>query len=122
MFRYSSTQVVFGEQALEVVLHQLVAIMMIVEHRDNHEGHGVLKPGDVQWMTAGRGILHREMAHNKQQAHTLQLWLNLPAENKMVEPTYQDLRGDKAPVRREPRVEARVFSGRSGNVEAIPRV
>jgi redox-sensitive bicupin YhaK (pirin superfamily) len=73
-------------------------------------------------MTAGRGILHREMAHNKQQVHTLQLWLNLPAESKMVEPTYHDLQGDKAPVRREPGVEARVFSGRSGNVKAIPRV
>jgi quercetin 2,3-dioxygenase len=93
-----------------------------LERRDNRGGHGVLKPGDVQWMTAGRGILHKEMARNKQQVHTLQLWLNLPAESKMVEPTYQDLRGDKASVRREPGVEARVFSGRSGNVEAIPRV
>ena len=93
-----------------------------LEHHDNREGHGVLKPGDVQWMTAGRGILHREMAHHKQQVHTLQLWLNLPAESKMVEPTYHDLRGDKVPVRREPGVDARVFSGRSGNVEAIPRV
>lgn len=93
-----------------------------LEHSDNRGSHGVLKPGDVQWMTAGRGILHREMAHNKQQVHTLQLWLNLPAGSKMVEPAYQDLRGDKAPIRREPGVEARVFSGRSGNVEAIPRV
>lgn len=59
-----------------------------LEHHDNRGGHGVLKPGDVQWMTAGQGILHSEMAHNKQQVHTLQLWLNLPAENKMVEPTY----------------------------------
>jgi hypothetical protein len=93
-----------------------------LQHHDNRGGHGVLKPGDVQWMTAGRGILHREMTHNKQQVHTLQLWLNLPAEGKMVEPTYHDLRGDKVPVRREPGVEARVFSGRSGNVQAIPRV
>ena len=93
-----------------------------LEHHDNRGGHGVLKPGDVQWMTAGRGILHREMAHNKQQVHTLQLWLNLPAENKMVEPTYQDLRGDKVSVRRQPGVEARVFSGRSGNIEATQKV
>jgi redox-sensitive bicupin YhaK (pirin superfamily) len=93
-----------------------------LEHHDNRGGHGVLKPGDVQWMTAGQGILHSEMAHNKQQVHTLQLWLNLPAENKMVEPTYQDLRGDKVPVRREPGVEARVFSGRSGNIEATSKV
>ena len=93
-----------------------------LEHHDNRGGHGVLKPGDVQWMTAGRGILHREMAYRKQQVHTLQLWLNLPAENKMVEPSYHDLRGDRVLVRREPGVEARVFSGGSGNIEAAPRV
>jgi quercetin 2,3-dioxygenase len=93
-----------------------------LEHQDSHGGHGVLKPGDVQWMTAGRGILHREMAYRKQPVHTLQLWLNLPAENKMVEPGYQDLRGDNVPVRREPGLEVKVFSGRSGNIEAIPRV
>ena len=91
-------------------------------HHDNRGGHGVLKPRDVQWMTAGRGILHREMAHNKQQVHTLQLWLNLPAENKMVEPTYQDLRGYNVPVRLEPGIEARVFSGRSGNIEPTSKV
>ncbi len=91
-----------------------------LEHHDNRGGHGVLKPRDVQWMTAGRGILHREMAHHKQQVQ--QLWLNLPAESKMVQPTYYDLRGEKVPVRLEPGVEARVFSGRSGNVEAIQKV
>lgn len=93
-----------------------------LEHSDNRGGHGILKPGDVQWMTAGRGILHREMAYRKQHVHTLQLWLNLPAESKMVEPGYKDIRADKVPVRRESGVEVRVFSGRSGNIEAIPKV
>jgi quercetin 2,3-dioxygenase len=93
-----------------------------LEHHDNRGGHGILRPGDVQWMTAGRGILHWEMAYRRQPVHTLQLWLNLPAENKMVEPGYQDLRGDKMPVRREPGVEVRVFSGRSGNIEATSKV
>jgi redox-sensitive bicupin YhaK (pirin superfamily) len=93
-----------------------------LEHQDNHGGHGLLKPGDVQWMTAGRGIIHREMAYRKQPVHTLQLWLNLPAENKLVEPNYQDLRGDKVPVIRGPGVEVKVFSGTSGNIEAKPRV
>ena len=93
-----------------------------LEHHDSHGGHGVLKSGDVQWMTAGRGIIHREMAYLKQPVHTLQLWLNLPAENKMVEPSYHDLSGDKVPVRREPGVEVRVFSGRSGDIGATSRV
>ena len=93
-----------------------------LEHHDSHGGHGVLKSGDVQWMTAGRGIIHREMAYLKQPVHTLQLWLNLPAENKMVEPSYHDLSGDKVPVRREPGVEVRVFSGCSGDIGATSRV
>jgi quercetin 2,3-dioxygenase len=73
-------------------------------------------------MTAGRGIIHREMAYGKKPVHALQLWLNLPAENKMVQPNYQDLRGDNVPVIRRPGVEVNVFSGRSANIEAIPRV
>lgn len=93
-----------------------------LEHQDNHGGHGILKPGDIQWMTAGRGIIHREMAYRKKPVHALQLWLNLPAENKMVEPNYQDLRGDNVPVIRRPGVEVRVFSGRSGNIEGPSRV
>ena len=88
-----------------------------LEHRDSRGGYGVLKPGDVQWMTAGRGVLHREMAYKKQSVHALQLWLNLPAENKMVEPRYQDLRGEKVPVWQDSGVEVRVFSGRSNNIE-----
>jgi quercetin 2,3-dioxygenase len=93
-----------------------------LEHQDNQGGHGILKPGDVQWMTAGRGIIHREMAYRKKPAHALQLWLNLSAENKMVQPNYQDLRGDNVPVIQRPGAEVRVFSGRSENIEAIPRV
>ncbi|HYT02853.1 MAG TPA: pirin family protein [Candidatus Acidoferrum sp.] len=93
-----------------------------LEHHDSHGGHGVLKQGDVQWMTAGRGVLHREMAHHKQPVHTLQLWLNLPAEDKMVEPAYQDLRGDKVSVWRQSGVEVRVFSGRAGNIEGSPGI
>jgi redox-sensitive bicupin YhaK (pirin superfamily) len=57
------------------------------------------------------------MAYRKKPVHVLQLWLNLPAENKMVEPNYQDLRSDNVPVIHRPGVEVRVFSGRSGNIE-----
>ena len=79
-----------------------------------------MKAGDVQWMTAGKGLLHREMAYNKNPVHTLQLWVNLPADKKMIEPRYQDLRGAQVPVRKEEEhggLEVRVFSGRSGNVK-----
>ena len=71
-------------------------------HSDNHGGHGVLRPGDAQWMTAGRGIIHRELAHQGRRVHTLQLWLNLPADRKLTEPRYQDLRAEEMPVVRQP--------------------
>ncbi len=89
-----------------------------VEHRDSRGNHGVLGSGDVQWMTAGRGVIHSELARPGTTAHTLQLWLNLPRERKLTEPRYQDLRFDAAPVRREPGVIVRVFSGKSGDVVA----
>ena len=89
-----------------------------VEHFDNAGHSGLLLPGDVQWMTAGRGVLHEQNAPAGTTAHTLQIWVNLPAAHKMTEPRYQDLAGAEMPVRREPGVVARVFSGGSGEVSS----
>ncbi len=67
-----------------------------VEHHDNHGNHGIIGPGDVQWMTAGSGLLHKEY-HEKEFAkrggtfHFVQLWVNLPREHKMHPPKYQEL-------------------------------
>lgn len=91
-----------------------------IEHRDNMGGHGVLNPGDAQWMTAGRGVVHSEEA-GRDGAHSLQLWLNLPRTLKMTEPRYQDLRGTEMPVRRSDGAELRVFSGPSGEVTGPAR-
>ena len=55
-----------------------------LHHRDHTGADGVLRQGDVQWMTAGRGVLHSEMPYRNEPAHTLQLWLNLPAKAKMI--------------------------------------
>jgi redox-sensitive bicupin YhaK (pirin superfamily) len=63
----------------------------VLEHGDNLGNTGALEPGDVQWMTAGRGIIHRELAYHDEHAHTLQLWLNLPAARKLTDTRYQDL-------------------------------
>ena len=87
-----------------------------VEHSDSAGHGGVIHAGDAQWMTAGRGVRHEENAPEGTIAHTLQLWVNLPAAAKMTEPRYQDLAGSSMPVRLEPGVEVRVFSGRSGGV------
>jgi redox-sensitive bicupin YhaK (pirin superfamily) len=72
----------------------------------------------VQWMTAGRGIIHSEMPHGDEPVHLLQLWLNLPASKKRVDTRYQDLRAADMPVRQEPGARLRVYSGASGSVRA----
>ena len=70
-----------------------------LRHRDNHGGEGVLAPGGVQWMTAGRGIVHSEFP---EQDHGMmagfQLWLNLPGKDKMCDPGYRDLPAGMIPV------------------------
>ena len=68
-------------------------------------------PGDVQWMTAGRGLIHNEIPAEGVIVHSLQLWVNLPAADKMTAPRHQDLAGDAVPALREPGVEVRIFSG-----------
>ena len=70
-----------------------------MRHRDNHGNEGVLVPGSVQWMTAGRGLVHSEMP--EQQAGRMrgfQLWLNLPARDKMTTPKYQEFGPERIPV------------------------
>jgi redox-sensitive bicupin YhaK (pirin superfamily) len=64
-----------------------------VEHGDSLGNHGSLRTGDVQWMTAGRGIMHQEMPQGNAsgQMHGFQLWANLPSSLKMTAPRYQDV-------------------------------
>ncbi len=89
-----------------------------LEHFDNRGGRGSLGAGDAQWMTAGRGVIHNENPDPQHPVHSLQLWVNLPAALKLVEPRYQDLRGSDMPVRRADGAEMRVFSGSSGDARA----
>ncbi|NKF06566.1 pirin family protein [Clostridium gasigenes] len=67
-----------------------------VEHHDNKGNHGIIGPGDVQWMTAASGIMHKEyheteFSKNGGILHMIQLWVNLPKDKKMIEPRYQAL-------------------------------
>lgn len=67
-----------------------------VEHHDNKGNHGIIGPGDVQWMTAASGIMHKEyheteFSKNGGTLHMIQLWVNLPKDKKMIEPKYQPL-------------------------------
>ena len=83
----------------------------VLEHGDNIGNAGALQPGDLQWMTAGRGIIHRELAFRNEHAHTMQLWLNLPARAKMTETRYQDLLAVSRPRVTLPGVTIDVVSG-----------
>jgi redox-sensitive bicupin YhaK (pirin superfamily) len=70
-----------------------------VEHSDSLGNKGVIGPGDVQWMTAGSGIVHQEMPqHAEDRLRGFQLWINLPAVAKMVAPRYREVLADTIPV------------------------
>ncbi|MBI2786428.1 MAG: pirin family protein [Legionella longbeachae] len=69
-----------------------------ITHEDNKGHKGTISAGDVQWMTAGRGIVHSEMPAANSRLHGLQLWLNLPAAEKMCTPRYQDMHSNQLPV------------------------
>lgn len=97
-----------------------------VEHGDSLGNRGVIGPGDVQWMTAGRGIIHQEMPKGDAtgRMHGFQLWANLPASLKMTAPRYQEITALEIPeVIDDSGVRARVicgaFWGRRGPVEGI---
>ena len=70
-----------------------------MRHKDNHGNEGLLVPGSVQWMTAGRGLVHSEMPEQHEgRMRGFQLWVNLPAKDKLVEPRYQEFAPDRIPV------------------------
>jgi hypothetical protein len=97
-----------------------------VDHADSLGNHGALGAGDVQWMTAGRGILHQEMPKGDPQGrmHGFQLWANLPSTLKMTAPRYQDVAARDIPeVTDDDGVRVRVvcgsFWGKTGPVDGV---
>jgi redox-sensitive bicupin YhaK (pirin superfamily) len=88
----------------------------VLEHGDSLGNAGALEPGDVQWMTAGHGIIHRELAYRDEHAHTLQLWVNLPAARKLTGHRYQDLLARSRPRITRPGAELDVVSGQVDGV------
>lgn len=88
----------------------------VLEHGDNLGHAGALEPGEVQWMTAGHGIIHRELAYRDERAHTLQMWLNLPAAKKLTASRYQDLTRERMNRVEAPGVLIEVHAGTVGEV------
>ena len=82
------------------------------QHQDSAGNEGLLGEGSVQWMTAGRGIVHSEMPiQTDGLARGFQLWLNLPKEKKMIEPAYQDIHAEQIPILKEVFGTVKVISG-----------
>lgn len=89
-----------------------------MRHKDNHGNEGVLVPGSVQWMTAARGLVHSEMPEQVEgRMRGFQLWVNLPARDKMGEPRYQEFPPGQIPqVQPAAGVTVKVIAGRVGDV------
>ena len=97
----------------------------LMRHRDSVGNEGVLGPGDVQWMTAGRGIIHSEIPEMiGGRLSGFQLWVNLPSHLKMIEPAYQDIPAEEIPNLKFDGGCARVIAGTYGKGigPAIPKI
>ena len=87
-----------------------------MQHEDSAGNKGELNPGDVQWMTAGRGIVHSEEPHEEFQktggtTHGFQIWVNLPSKHKMMSPRYQEIPSSESPIAEDEGIWARVIAG-----------
>ena len=89
-----------------------------VRHRDSVGNAGEIGPGDLQWMTAGRGIMHEEMPQVRPEGVAgFQLWVNLPAKQKMIAPRYQNVNANEiAEIKREGGAKIRVIAGQVDGV------
>ena len=95
------------------------------EHKDSHGHSGKINPGDVQWMTAGSGLIHsempaKEMTDSGGTLHGLQLWVNLPKKDKMAAPRYQEIPASKIPLVQLPggKGQVKVIAGNFRDTES----
>ena len=94
-----------------------------MRHQDNAGHEGVIEPGGIQWMTAGRGIIHSEMPEQEDGLlEGFQLWVNLPAEHKMDEPRYQEHARDQIPTEYREGTEIKVIAGTTSQGTSGPVV
>jgi redox-sensitive bicupin YhaK (pirin superfamily) len=105
-------------RGFETVTYMLAGRM---RHRDNHGHEGVIEPGGVQWMTAGRGIVHSEMPEQTEGLmRGFQLWVNLPARLKMSEPAYQEFGPERLPIEVRDGTTVKVIAGRTARATVGP--
>ncbi|MDY9925862.1 pirin family protein [Methanosarcina sp.] len=95
-----------------------------VRHEDSLGNRGIIRPGEVQWMTAGSGIIHQEMPQGDENGALwgFQLWANLPASQKMMEPRYQEIKSNRVPeLLMEKGLKVRIICGEVNGVEGPVR-
>lgn len=108
-------------RGIETVTYMLSGEM---DHGDSMGNQGKIKSGDIQWMTAGSGIIHQEMPQEFEgRLNGFQLWVNLPAKDKMMDPRYQDIKAKDIPEidweGTRVRIAAGIFKGKEGPVKDI---
>ncbi|MFN2533048.1 MAG: pirin family protein [Pyrinomonadaceae bacterium] len=110
-------------RGFETVTYMLSGRM---QHKDSHGHAGKLTPGDVQWMTAGAGVVHsempeREFAQEGGRLHGFQLWVNLPQRDKMIHPRYQEIPANRIPMGRtsDELVTVKVIAGEALGERAV---
>lgn len=83
-----------------------------MQHGDTEGNKGIIGPGDAQWLTAGRGVIHSEMpVGSEEDVHGFQLWVNLPSAQKMIAPRYQEVSANTIPTVKGNGYEARLIAG-----------
>jgi redox-sensitive bicupin YhaK (pirin superfamily) len=93
-----------------------------VEHGDSMDNKGVIKSGDVQWMTAGSGIIHKEMPQKYSGLmQGFQLWVNLPAKKKMVDPKYRGILKEQIPMVQKDGLKIKVIAGKMDGIQGPVR-
>lgn len=90
-----------------------------IDHQDSLGNKGSIHSGELQWMTAGKGILHEEMPQPSKQMYGLQLWINLPQKQKMVSPHYFDIKPNMVGVKELPRGTVKVIAGEYDGVKGV---
>ncbi len=106
-------------RGFETVTYMIAGRM---RHRDSAGHEGLLESGGVQWMTAGRGVVHSELPEQESgRMEGFQLWLNLPARDKMTAPAYRDIPSAQIPELRLPQATVRVIAGESHGVTGAVR-
>lgn len=110
-------------RGFETVTYLLQGYM---QHKDSHGNSGKMAPGDVQWMTAGSGLVHCELPQDEFKRnggwwHGFQIWVNLPARDKWIAPRYQEITSDKIPTAQteDGKVTVRVIAGEALGVSAV---